>query len=149
MQIALGADERLPIVEHILQYLEEKGHSVTYFGPNEGDTQPWPQVASQVARQVADSSADEGVLLCWTGTGVSIAANKVNGIRAALCQDAESAKGARLWNNANVLCLSMRATSEPIASEILDQWFTTTYRSNPEDDASLKIVADLESKRDS
>jgi ribose 5-phosphate isomerase B len=77
-----------------------------------------------VAERVAEGRSDEGVLFCWTGTGVSIAANKVPGIRAALCADAETARGARAWNQANVLCLSLRGTSETVAREILDAWFS-------------------------
>lgn len=85
---------------------------------------PWPDVAQAVAERVATGTADFGVLFCWTGTGVSIAANKVPGVRAALCGDAETARGARAWNQANVLCLSLRATSEVVAKEILDAWFS-------------------------
>jgi ribose 5-phosphate isomerase B len=99
-----------------------------------------------VAETVVGGAADEGILFCWTGTGVSIAANKVPGIRAALCDDAETARGARLWNDANVLCLSLRRTSDIMVDEILDAWFATTYQSNPEDDACLVQVEALESK---
>ncbi|MGA9190091.1 MAG: RpiB/LacA/LacB family sugar-phosphate isomerase, partial [Anaerolineales bacterium] len=88
--------------------------------------------------------AAEGILFCWTGTGVSLAANKVPGIRAALCADAETARGARLWNNANILCLSLRLTSLPVAKEILDSWFETTYQPNPDDDACLAAVNALD-----
>ena len=91
--------------------------------------------------------AEEGILFCWTGTGVSIAANKVPGIRAALCGDAETARGARLWNNANVLCLSMRATSEVIAREILDAWFSHAYEPNPTDEACLAEIEALDRAR--
>jgi ribose 5-phosphate isomerase B len=104
----------------------------------------WPAVARLVAETVAKGDAEEGILCCWTGTGVSIAANKVPGIRAALCEDAETARGARLWNDANVLCLSLRRTSEVIAQEILEAWFSTQYQPNPEDDACLRSVQELE-----
>ena len=93
---------------------------------------------------VAAGAADGGILFCWTGTGVTIAANKVPGIRAALCADAETARGARLWNNANVLCLSLRRTSEVIAREILDAWFSTRYNPNETDDACLTAVDAIE-----
>ena len=92
----------------------------------------------------ADGRADEGILFCWTGPGVSLAANKVPGIRAALCDDAETARGARLWNNANILCLSLRRLSEVMASEILDTWFAHSYQPNPEDNTCLKQVAEIE-----
>jgi ribose 5-phosphate isomerase B len=101
-------------------------------------------VARAVAEAVAEGRADEGVLFCWTGTGVCLAANKVPGIRAALCADAETAHAARLWNHANVLCLSLRATSQPVAREILERWFGTAYQPNPEDDACLASVDALD-----
>jgi ribose 5-phosphate isomerase B len=104
----------------------------------------WPEVARRVAEDVAAGRADEGVLFCWTGTGVSMAANKVPGIRAALCDDAETARGARLWNNANVLCMSLRRTSEVIAEEILKQWFETRYQPNQEDDTCLAQLETIE-----
>jgi ribose 5-phosphate isomerase B len=93
--------------------------------PNDPDTD-WPLVASCVAEAVARGEANEGIVCCWTGTGASIAANKVPGIRAALVHDAETARGARIWNHANVLALSLRATSIPLAREILDAWFATS-----------------------
>ena len=144
MKLAVGADERLHVVEVVLDYLREKGHEVTYFGPQGEGTEPWPEVARQVAEGVAQGEFDEGILFCWTGTGVSIVANKVRGIRAALCHDAETARGARLWNNANVLCMSLRLTSEVVAKEILDAWFATTYQPNPTDDACLAMVEALD-----
>ncbi len=148
MRIAVGADERLPVVETILQILQEAGHAVQWYGPPAGDTAPWPQVARQVAEDVAAGRADQGILLCWTGTGVSIAANKIPGIRAALCVDAETARGARLWNDANVLCLSMRLTTDALAKEILQAWFATPYQPNPADDACLALIAALDADRD-
>jgi ribose 5-phosphate isomerase B len=105
---------------------------------------PWPEVAACVAHDVADGVADEGILFCWTGTGVSIAANKVPGIRAALCGDAETARGARLWNDANLLCLSLRTTTEALAQEIIKAWFTTQYQATTEDEACLEVVRRLE-----
>ncbi len=96
---------------------------------------------------MAGGDADEGILFCWTGTGVSMAANKVPGVRAALCVDAETARGARLWNNANVLCMSLRNTSEVIAGEILEAWFKTQYQPNPTDDACLAQIEALDASR--
>ena len=147
LTIAVGADERLHVVDVVLDKLAALGLSVTYFGAEAGQTVPWPQVARQVAEAVARGEFDEGILLCWTGTGVSIAANKVPGIRAALCVDAETARGARLWNNANVLCLSMRLTSDVVAGEILETWFRTTYQPNPEDDACLAMIQEMDFHR--
>ena len=125
MKIALGSDEKTHLTDFLADELERRGHTVSLLGPPAGVDLQWPDVAWKVARAVADGAHDQGVLCCWTGTGVSIAANKVPGIRAALCGDAETARGARKWNDANVLCLSLRATSETIAKEILDAWFET------------------------
>lgn len=145
MRLALGCDERLHVVDVALAWLREQGHEVVYVGPEKpGETVPWPEVARQVAEGVAQGRFEEGILFCWTGTGVSIAANKVPGIRAALCVDAETARGARLWNNANVLCLSLRLTSEVVVKEILEAWFGTVYQPNPTDDACLAMIAELE-----
>jgi ribose 5-phosphate isomerase B len=147
MKISIGADERLHVVDVVLDYLKEKGYETTWYGPEKGATQPWPEVAKRVALDVQVGEADEGILFCWTGTGVSLAANKVKGIRAALCDDVETARGARLWNNANVLCMSMRKVSEVVAKEILDQWFSISYEPNETDDANLKLVEELDSER--
>ena len=97
-----------------------------------------------MAEAVASGAADEGILFCWTGTGVSIAANKVPGIRAALCDDAETARGARLWNDANVLCLSLRRTGEIMAKEILDMWFDTSFIPNDTDNTCLDQLRNYE-----
>ena len=147
MKIAFGADEHPAVVDHIRGWLEDKGHQVTWYGPAAGDNQTWPQVARQVAEDVAAGRADEGVLCCWTGTGVSMAANKVAGGRAVLCADAETARGARLWNRANVLCLSLRTTTPALADEILKKWFETAYQPNPSDDACLAQIEELDAQR--
>lgn len=144
MKISIGADERLNVVDVTLDYLKERGHDVTWHGPEKGETQPWPDVARRVAQDVQSGKADEGILFCWTGTGVCMAANKYKSIRAALCEDAETTRGARLWNNANVLCLSLRKVSEAIAKEILDMWFSTSYVPNETDDACLRIIDEIE-----
>jgi ribose 5-phosphate isomerase B len=124
LRIALGSDERSRLTDSVEAELRRRGHDVELFGPPAGQSSPWPDVAEAVAERVAQGSADEGVLFCWTGTGVSIAANKVPGVRAALCADAETARGARAWNQANVLCLSLASTSEEAAKGILDAWFS-------------------------
>lgn len=144
MKLAVGADERTQLTDAVIADLVRRGHELVLFGPLREQTDAWPAVAQQVAEAVAAGEADEGVLFCWTGTGVSIAANKVRGIRAALCDDAETARGARLWNNANIICLSIRRTSEVMAGEILDKWFGTAYVPNAEDDACLAQVEALE-----
>ena len=146
MKLAVGSDESTPLTTAVVAYLHARGHEVMLFGPLAGTETHWPEVARQVAEWVVAGQAEEGILFCWTGTGVSLAANKVPGIRAALCDDAETARGARLWNNANVLCLSIRRTSEVMAREILESWFTTTYQPNETDDACLTQVAEIEAR---
>ena len=126
MKIALGSDERTHVTDFVVEDLKRRGHEVELVGPPAGEALAWADVAERVGRSVADGPAEQGLLFCWTGTGVSMAANKIPGVRAALCADAETARGARRWNDANVLCLSLRATSEVIAKEILDAWFEAT-----------------------
>jgi ribose 5-phosphate isomerase B len=118
--------------EAIDRWLRARGHDVQRFGalaPPDDDA--WPSVAQTVARRVAEGAADYGVLCCWTGTGVSIAANKVPGVRAALCADAATAGGAREWNDANVLCMSLRATAPAVAQEMLEAWFASSPTADP------------------
>ncbi|MFQ6675001.1 MAG: RpiB/LacA/LacB family sugar-phosphate isomerase [Fidelibacterota bacterium] len=139
MKLAVSTDERTHLVDLLLEELRKRGHEVTYFGPAAAgdESLDWPEVTEKAVRQVVNNEADEAVVLCWTGTGCSIAANKVPGIRAALCHDAETAKGARIWNHANVLALSLRATPEGVLKEILDAWFNTPYST---DDWNLKQI---------
>jgi len=149
MRISVGADERNTMVSAVLEELVKYGHVVNYTGPMEGSSQPspeyyWPAVARQVCEDIRNGLADEGILICWTGTGVCIAANKFKGIRAALCADAQTARGARLWNKANVLCLSLRATTEAIAKEILEAWFNTSYQADSINNACLLMLEELE-----
>ncbi|MDP4200843.1 MAG: RpiB/LacA/LacB family sugar-phosphate isomerase [Bacteroidota bacterium] len=127
MRIAIGSDTATELTEALILELEKRGHERIEFGPlNKGDAgRDWPLVAEDVARAVAEQRADEGIVCCWTGTGVAIAANKIAGIRAALIADAETARGARIFNHANILALSLRSTTVPIMQEILDAWFST------------------------
>lgn len=146
MRIAVGSDERTSLTDAVLSDLEQRGHTILRVGPLAGSPLAWPDAAKQVGEAVVSGEADEGILFCWTGTGVSMAANKITGVRAALCEDAETARGARLWNNANVLCMSLRRTPAPMAREILEAWFATAYQPNPDDDASLEALAAIERK---
>ena len=125
MRIAVGSDERSRLTDFVIDELRQRGLQVELFGPLNEEPLQWADVAEQVAERVASGAAEQGVLFCWTGTGVAMAANKVSGVRAALCGDGETARGARAWNQANVLCMSLRATSEIVANEILDAWFST------------------------
>ena len=134
MRLAIGSDERTHLTDVVVEEVTKRGHEVALFGPLVGPLTEeegyWPAVARQVAEAVVSGAADEGILFCWTGTGISLAANKVPGVRAALCADSETARGARLWNKANILCMSLRSTPEVIAKEILDSWFATEYQPN-------------------
>ena len=131
MKIAVGSDEKTPLTDRVVEYLREHGHEVELFGAIAEGGDDYVAIAETVADQVARGAADQGVVCCWTGTGVSIVANKVPGIRAALCADAVTAQGARTWNHANVLALSNRLTSPVVAEEILDAWFTTPVGDGP------------------
>ncbi len=124
MKLAVGSDEKTALTDFVVEELRRGGHQVEVFGPLRGEPLGWPDVAEKVAVEVSKGRAEQGLLFCWTGTGVSIAANKVPGVRAALCWDAETAKGARLWDDANVLAMSLRSISPAVAKEILDAWFS-------------------------
>lgn len=137
MRLVLAADEDRPVVHHIVRVLKERGHEATLLPIG-----AWADVATRAARAVAHQEYDQAIVMCWTGTGVSIAANKVAGIRAALSVDAATAAGARRWNDANVLALSLRLLSEPIATEILDAWLGATYGGTEE--ASLAVIKNAE-----
>jgi ribose 5-phosphate isomerase B len=136
MRIAFGTDEATPLTASIIEHLIEAGHDVAVLA--EGD--PWPDVGRLVGEAVAGPQADRGVVCCWTGTGVSIAANKVSGVRAALCTDAETARGARRWNDANVLAVGLRLTSIDVANEMLDAFFATDASVDPEEVGNISRV---------
>lgn len=136
MKIVVASDEDRPVLKHIEAKLREKGHDVTLL-----PVATWGAMAADAATRVAKGEFDQGIVCCWTGTGASIAANKVNGIRAALCVDAATAAGARKWNDANVLALSLRLLSEPIATEILEAWTSSTYEKS-EDESLARIRAE-------
>ena len=121
MRIAFSTDEVTEVTDHLRQLLTERGHEVAASGM--GDE--WPAVGHRVGAAVAAGEADVGIVCCWTGTGVALAANKVPGVRAALCTDAETARGARRWNDANVLAIGLRLTSATVATEIVEAFLTT------------------------
>ena len=136
MRIAFGTDERTPLSDEVAAALEGAGHEVVL----RLEDQPWPDVGRRVGEAVASGQADRGVVCCWTGTGVSIAANKVPGVRAALCTDAETARGARRWNDANVLAMGLRLTSPTLAQEMLDAFLATDAEA--EEAANIAKVTD-------
>ena len=126
MRIAVCSDEPYAVHETVIEELSKRGHEVVRFGAVlTGQDAAWALVAEEAANAVASGDCDEGVFLCWTGTGISMAANKVAGIRAALCADPGTAAGARVWNHANVICLSNRTLAPDMAGEILAAWFDT------------------------
>lgn len=138
MRIAVAADERTGVADALVAALRARGHEVLPHGALAPAERPdWAWASEAAARAVAEGRADQGVVCCWTGTGASIAANKVPGVRAALCVDAPTAEGARRWNDANVLALSLRLTSEAALGEILDAWFATAPSDEPGDAANV------------
>ena len=144
MRIAVAADERVGIADAVVQELRKRGHEVVAHGALSGDERDdWAWASEAAARDVADGRAEQAVVCCWTGTGASIAANKVEGIRAALCVDAPTAAGARKWNDANVLALSLRTTSEAELGEILDAWFASAPSDEADDVANVEHLADI------
>ncbi|MBV8148198.1 MAG: RpiB/LacA/LacB family sugar-phosphate isomerase [Candidatus Eremiobacteraeota bacterium] len=141
MKIALGSDMSGELPEAVDRWLRAHGHDVVRYGAlSPGQDDAWPTVARAVGESVVRGETAVGVVCCWTGTGVSIAANKVAGVRAALCSDAATAGGARQWNDANVLCLSLRATSPAIAEEILAAWFAGSPTEDPSYRAMIEDV---------
>ena len=126
MRVAVCSDEPYPVHRTVQAVLEQRGHEVVPFGAFAGGKEAaWAEVAERAALAVTSGACDEGIFFCWTGTGISMAANKVPGIRAALCFDPGMAAGARIWNHANVLCLSNRLLSDDMAKEVLQTWLDT------------------------
>jgi ribose 5-phosphate isomerase B len=146
MRIAVAADERAGIAETVLNELRRRGHDPIPHGAlADTERDDWAWASEAAARDVLDGRAEQAIVCCWTGTGASIAANKVEGVRAALCGDAATAEGARRWNDANVLALSLRATSEAELAEILDAWFGTDPSEERSDRANVAHLAEIES----
>ncbi len=145
MRISVAADEMTGVASALADELERRGHRLLRHGAlGERDREDWAWASEAVARDVSEGRAQQGVVCCWTGTGASIAANKVGGVRAALCLDAATAAGARRWNDANVLALSLRATSEAELSEILDAWFAAEPSAEPGDRANVEHLGAIE-----
>jgi ribose 5-phosphate isomerase B len=144
MKIAIGSDEKTALTDFVVGELNKRGISIELYGPLAGDPTEWTEVATLVAEKVSNKDCDQGILFCWTGTGVSIAANKIPGARAALCTDAETARGARKWNDANILAMSLRLISPTVAKEILDAWFSSKV--DKSEQQNIDKVAKLEQK---
>jgi ribose 5-phosphate isomerase B len=145
VRISVAADELTGVAGAIAGELERRGHELLRHGAlADGERDDWAWASESAARDVAAGRAEQGIVCCWTGTGASIAANKVDGVRAALCGDAQTADGARRWNDANVLALSLRATSEAELSEILDAWFAGAPSDDAEDRANVEHLTEIE-----
>ena len=141
----MSSDERTGVAEAVVEELRRRGHEPLVHGAlSDAERSGWAWASEAAARDVADGRAEQAIVCCWTGTGASIAANKVAGIRAALCGDAQTAEGARRWNDANVLALSLRLTSEAALTEILDAWFAAEPSVEPDDAANVAHLADIE-----
>jgi ribose 5-phosphate isomerase B len=145
MRISIAADELTGVAAALAAELRRRGHTILAHGAlGEGERTDWAWSSEAAARDVAAGRADQAVVCCWTGTGASIAANKVASVRAALCLDAASAAGARRWNDANVLALSLRSTSAAELAEILDAWFAQEPSDDDEDRANVAHLAQIE-----
>jgi ribose 5-phosphate isomerase B len=145
MRIAVSSDELVGVAAALPEQLRRRGHEPLAHGALNPDERPdWAWASERAARDVAEGRADQAVVCCWTGTGASIAANKVPGVRAALCTDAATADGARRWNDANALAISLRLTSEAQLEEILDAWFAGAPSEDEADRANIAHVAGLD-----
>jgi ribose 5-phosphate isomerase B len=148
MKIAVAADELAGVAADLAEELRRRGHEPILHGALNADERPdWAWASEAAARDVSDGRAEQAVVACWTGTGASIAANKVPGIRAALCTDAQTAEGARRWNDANVLALSLRLTSDAALTEILDAWFASEPSGDQDDRDNIRHLSEIETDR--
>jgi ribose 5-phosphate isomerase B len=144
VRISVAADELTGAAGAVVEELRRRGHDPILHGAlSDAERDDWAWASEAAARDVAEGRAEQGVVCCWTGTGASIAANKVPGVRAALCGDAETARGARKWNDANVLALSLRTTSEALLEEILDGWFEASASADQDDLANIRHVDEI------
>jgi ribose 5-phosphate isomerase B len=146
MRVSVASDERTGVADRVVEELRRRGHEPLLHGAlAEGERDDWAWASEAAARDVAEGAADQAIVCCWTGTGASIAANKVAGVRAALCADAETARGARRWNDANALALSLRTTSEALLEEVLDAWFEGQPSAEADDVENVRHVEEIAS----
>jgi ribose 5-phosphate isomerase B len=144
MRISVAADSKDGVAERIVSQLRDRRHEVVTHGAlNDAERDDWAWACERAAKDVGEGRADQAVVCCWTGTGASIAANKVPGVRAALCVDAYTADGARKWNDANVLALSLRLTSDMVLDEILDAWLGGQASTDPADKANISHLLEI------
>lgn len=145
MKITISTDEYYPIIENLTKEINTRGHEILYFGPQKDEPpQDWTTVTLSAMEALKNHKAEEGIALCWTGTGCTLIANKCLGIRAALCTDRETAKGARIWNHANVLGLSLRLLTPLLLSEILDAWFSTPFSDDNWNLSQIAVINKVE-----
>jgi ribose 5-phosphate isomerase B len=146
MRISVAADELTGVAQPLIQQLRQRGHEPILHGAYVDDERPdWAWACEAAARDVAEGRADQAIVLCWTGTGAAIAANKVAGIRAALCTDVKTVEGARRWNDANVLALSLQKTGVIQLEEMLDVWFSEPASDDPQDRENIAHLTEIES----
>jgi ribose 5-phosphate isomerase B len=143
VRIAYAADDQNDTTQAVLDYLAKAGHEVTTLTPSD----KWPDLGEAVGRAVAEGAADFGVVMCWTGTGTAIAANKVPGVRAALAWDPWIARGARLWNDANVLAMSLKRLAPDVAVEVTKAFVDAT-EPDPDEAANIARLGELEREAD-
>jgi ribose 5-phosphate isomerase B len=140
MRIVVGSDDEGATADAVVEKLQARGHDVTVL-----ERDQWPDVAQRVGEAVAAGDAEQGVLFCWTGTGTTMAANKVPGVRAALAWDPWIAEGARRWNDANVLVMSLKRTSPETAKEIIDAWLGVD-EPDPDEAENIARLAELDGR---
>jgi ribose 5-phosphate isomerase B len=140
LKISIGADDLGALIDALLADMDKRGCEIVRRGALDVPSAAWASIGRAVAMDVAQGRADFGIVCCWTGTGISIAANKVRGVRAALCGDAQTAAGARRWNDANVLALSLRAVSPAIGVEILDAFLSASVSDHENDRAEIAAI---------
>src|SRR3954466_2711849 len=146
MKVAVAADERVGVAKALVDELRKRGHEPIAHGAlAEGERDDWAWASEAAARDVAEGRAEQAIVCCWTGTGASIAANKVDGVRAALCLDAQTADGARKGNAPTALALSLGAAPEAELAEILDACFGGQASREAEDAANVEHIAEIES----
>ncbi len=145
MRISVAADELTGVAQPLIQDLRQRGHEPILHGAYVEDERPdWAWACESAARDVAEGRADQAIVLCWTGTGAAIAANKVPGVRAALCNDVKTVEGARRWNDANVLALSLRRTGVIELEAMLDAWFSEPASDDPQDLENIAHLTEIE-----
>lgn len=146
--LAIGSDHGgYELKCEIIKYFDKKGISYIDFGTNCLDSCDYPVYAKKVAKAVVSGECEKGILICGTGIGISIAANKINGVRAAVCSDYFSAKYTRLHNDANILCLGGRVVGAGLAIELVDVFLNTEYEGGERHGRRLELIREIEEEK--